>query len=69
MEYKRIEGETPSGGDYSEIWYLDAQGNVVDDQYAARCSINECKKDGTLILSTIGFTKHAIKPQEQDFAN
>ena len=44
MEYKRIEGETPSGGDYSEIWYLDAQGNVVDDQYAARCSINECKK-------------------------
>ena len=69
MEYKRIEGKTPSGGVYSEIWYLDDQGNVVDEKFAARCIINERKQNGTLILSTIGFTKHAIKPQEQDFAN
>ncbi len=69
MEYKRIEGETPSGGDYSEIWYLDDQGNVVDDKFAARCIINERKQDGTLILSTIGFINHAIKSQKQDFAN
>ena len=69
MEYKRIEGETPSGGDYSDIWYLDDQENVVDEKFAARCIINERKQDGTLVISTRGLINHTIRPQEQDSAN
>ena len=54
MTYKRIDERTPSGGDYSEIYYLDENNNVVDESVAAKCVIRECKADGILIQETWG---------------
>ena len=51
---ERIDGPTPSGGDYSEIVYLDDSGNCVDETSATRCVIRECKLDGTLLFETWG---------------
>lgn len=42
-------GPTPSGGDYSEIFYFDEAGNSVDESQAVRCIIRECKNNGTVI--------------------
>mgnify|MGYP007013893314 CR=1 FL=1 len=52
---KRIDGLTPAGGDYSEIWYFDDNGNVVNKSEATTFIVRECMKDGTLISSTRGF--------------
>lgn len=54
MITKRIDEPTPSGGDYSEILYLDADMNPVDDSVAEKCVIRECKADGTVINETCG---------------
>lgn len=48
-KYKRIEEKTPSGGDYSEIYYMDEDGNPTDEDEAVTCIIRECKSDGTLL--------------------
>ena len=58
MEYKRIDGKTPMGGDYSEIWYLDEQGEVVEEERATKCIVRECLEDGTVIASTRGNIRH-----------
>lgn len=50
----RHNGKTPTGGDYSEIIYLDNSNNVVDESEATRCVIRECLKDGTLVSETWG---------------
>ena len=47
--YKRIDEKTPSGGDYSEIYYFDNNGIQFDSEKATRCIIRECLKDGTLL--------------------
>ncbi len=52
MKVKRIDGATPAGGDYSEIYYLDDEGNTVDESLAVKGIIRECKKDGSLIQET-----------------
>ena len=57
--YYRTDEPTPAGGDYSEIYYLDDQHNVVDEEEATRCIICECKKDGTLVNETFGFCKNS----------
>jgi hypothetical protein len=49
MTYERIDERTPSGGDYSEIYYLDNNGNQIDSEKATNCIIRECLKDGTLL--------------------
>lgn len=41
MSYKRVEGRTPSGGDYSEIYYFDSEGNETEEENALRCIIRE----------------------------
>ena len=41
---ERVYGKTPSGGDYSEICYIDNNRTVI----------RECKEDGTLIAETWG---------------
>lgn len=41
---ERVYGKTPSGGDYSEICYIDDK----------RMVIRECKEDGALIAETWG---------------
>lgn len=54
MKHKRIDGPTPSGGDYSEIFYFDGHGNEVDEKDATCCCIQECRKDGTLVMEIFG---------------
>lgn len=49
MSYEKIEEKTPSGGDYSEIYYMDKDGNFADKEDAVTCIIRECKSDGTLL--------------------
>ena len=51
---KKVKGKTPSGGDYSEIFYYDDNGNEVDEEDATNCRIRECKKDGTVINEIYG---------------
>ena len=46
--------KTPNGGDYSEIVFFDDSNNIVDESYATKCVIRECKEDGTLICETWG---------------
>ena len=56
-DHMRIDGKTPGGGDYSEIWFMNDSGNVVDEKEATRCVIRECRSDGTLISETFGFVR------------
>lgn len=53
-KHYRVNEKTPNGGDYSEIYYLDANMNVVDEEEAVRCVIRECTKSGELIAETWG---------------
>ena len=50
--YIRIDGITPNGGAYSEIYFFDADGNFVDESKAVRSVIRECTADGDLIQET-----------------
>ena len=52
----RIYGKTPSGGDYSEAFYLDKDHNLVAQEDATEIIINECLEDGTVISTTYGKT-------------
>jgi hypothetical protein len=49
MISERSEQPTPNGGDYSEIFYFDDDGNNVDKEVATKAIVRECKKDGTVI--------------------
>ena len=49
---ERKDSVTPNGGDYSEIFYFDEDGNSVDKEKATKAIIKEYKKDGTLICET-----------------
>ena len=55
MKTKKVPGPTPSRADYSEIVFLDAKHNVVDEKEATMAIIRECMKDGAVINETIGF--------------
>lgn len=54
MTSEKIMGKTPNGGDYSEIFYLDKDGNLTDRQKAVRCIIRECKMNGELVNEIFG---------------
>ena len=54
-KYIRTDEPTPSGGDYSEIYFFDNNGEPVDEKKAVRCVIRECKKNGELIKETCGY--------------
>ncbi len=49
---KRIDGITPNGGAYSEIYYLDKDHNVVPEEKATLIFIRECNEKGELINTT-----------------
>ena len=51
---ERVDGKTPSGGDYSEILYLNDAMEPVDEEVATRCVIRELRSDGTLVMETVG---------------
>lgn len=50
--HERYDKKTPSGGDYSEIFYLDENGKTADKSVATRAVIYECMADGTAINRT-----------------
>lgn len=52
--YERIDEKTPAGGDYSQIYYLDGNGNLAEAEKATEFIIRECTGDGTLIKETYG---------------
>ena len=51
---ERVDEKTPSGGDYSELIYLNDDMEQVDESVATRCVIRECMSDGTLVNETFG---------------
>ena len=53
--HERSDGPTPSGGDYSEIFYYDRNNKPCEPEDAHHCIIRECESDGTLIQETFGF--------------
>ncbi|MBP3209503.1 MAG: hypothetical protein J6M64_06335 [Oscillospiraceae bacterium] len=52
--HERVNEKTPSGGDYSEIFYLNEKHDLVEPENATECIINEYLADGTLIHTTYG---------------
>lgn len=60
-KHLKVNGETPNGGDYSEIYYFDSDGNIVDETEAVRCVIRECTKSGELIAETWGTVENNKK--------
>jgi hypothetical protein len=48
-------GVTPSGGDYTEIFYFDEKGNAAEKSVAKRAIVRECKSDGTLVNETFAY--------------
>lgn len=57
--YRKVEGRTPSGGAYSEIFCFDKDGNAVDETKAVRFVIRECTESGELIAETWGYTENS----------
>ena len=55
ISYEKHVGPTPNGGDYSEIFYFDDDGNPADKAQATHCVIRECLSDGTLVGELQGF--------------
>ena len=51
---ERVDEKAPSGGDYSELIYLNDDMEQVDESVATRCVIRECMSDGTLVNETFG---------------
>lgn len=49
---EKVYGETPAGGDYSEIYYFDENWNSCDKSVAVRFKIRECRNDGQLVMET-----------------
>ena len=56
---ERIDGRTPSGGDYSVIIFLDDKMDVVDSSVATKCVICEYANDGKLVSETFGICSQA----------
>ncbi len=54
MKSEKIIEKTPNGGDYSEIFYFDKDGNPTNKENAARCIIRECKNNGELVGEIFG---------------
>lgn len=52
MTSEKVLGKTPNGGDYSEIFYLDADNNAVEANKATHAIIRECTNDGRLVFET-----------------
>ena len=52
---ERRDNPTPNGGDYSEIFYFDDDGNSVDKTAATRAIVKEYKNDGTVVNEVFAF--------------
>ena len=50
--YERVNEKPPCGGDYSEIFYFDDNGNPAEAKKATKFVVRECDRDGNLIKET-----------------
>lgn len=57
---ERIDGKTPNGGDYSEIYYLDKNKKPCDKGSATRVFIRECTAEGKLVQETYGIINKSV---------
>ena len=48
----RIDEPSPNGGMYSELWFLDGNGNHVDETEAKLIQIRECDEHGNTVFET-----------------
>ena len=46
---ERIDLPRPNGGDYSEIFYFNENGEPVNKDAAVCATIHECKEDGEVV--------------------
>ncbi len=53
-EQIRIEGPTPSGGEYAIVTFADDDGMPADEATATRCSIVEYDASGERVAETFG---------------
>ena len=53
MVFEVIQGKTPLGGDYREIYYFTDGMMPTEKENATRAIVRECKADGTLINEEI----------------
>ena len=53
MVYERIDGKTPLGGDYREIYYFTNEMFPCEKELASRAIVRECKEGGILINEEI----------------
>ena len=51
LGYMKIEGKTPSGGDYIEAFPKDDEGNPALIDNATNAVIHECRSNGEIVLS------------------
>ena len=57
-KYRIIKGETPNGGAYSEIYFLDDEGDPTDEKKAVQCVIRECAENGDLVNEIWGTVRN-----------
>lgn len=58
---------TNDDGSYSEVYYFDSLGNLVDDQKKAKsCIIRKCLSDGTLVGEVFGYFGSDSDSEEKD---
>lgn len=53
MVFEVIEGKTPLGGDYREIYYFTNDMMPCEKEMATRSIVRTCKADGTLVNEEI----------------
>ena len=51
LGYMKVEGKTPSGGDYIEAFPKDDDGNPVSIENATNVVIHECRDNGEILIS------------------
>ncbi|MCR5232569.1 MAG: hypothetical protein K6E53_01480 [Lachnospiraceae bacterium] len=51
LGYMKVEGKTPSGGDYIEAFPKDDDGNPVSIENATNVVIHECRDNGEILKS------------------
>lgn len=51
LGYMKVEGKTPSGGDYIEAFPKDDDGNPVSIENATNVVIHECRSNGEILSS------------------
>lgn len=59
--YRKVEERTPNNGAYSEIYFFDESGHIVDETVAVRLVIRECNERGELLKETWGITQRGQK--------